>query len=254
MTPETVSCDTVASSVERIAAPAAAESPVCAFLRNPSMVEYPGRLAAMFFVSGCNFRCGFCHNAVLMGKPQRGMSWDKLRRACGKFSDLWVDAAVVSGGEPTLSPDLVPLLRLFKDRGWAVKLDTNGSNPAVLRECLPFVDYVAMDVKTSLPMYPFLTGHADTECIAESIRLILDEAPDYEFRTTVIEPLHTTEQMQEIGLAIRGAVRYVLQPFVPRDSLPDPAFRAIRRTSPDRLQELQSLLRPYVRDVTLRGN
>lgn len=229
-------------------------SPVYGFLRQPSMVDYGGHMAAVFFVSGCNFRCGFCHNAALLAEGRQGMDWKRLRRACDQFRGQWVNAAVVTGGEPTLHPGLGDLLRYFRRVGWAVKLDTNGSRPDVLRECLPLVDYIAMDIKAALSRYAELTGYEDTDTIRESVALIRSEARDGELRTTVIETFHDDKQMLEIGELIRGIRRYVLQPFVPRDDLPNPAFRACRRTPPHRMQVLKGLMRPYADEVEIRGD
>ena len=112
------------------------------------MVDYPKHFAAVFFTSGCDFTCGFCHNATLIGKKQAGLSRDKLEEAAARFKKNWVNGVVITGGEPTGADDLLDLIHFFKDRfGFSVKLDTNGSNPHRLAECLPFVDYVAMDVK-----------------------------------------------------------------------------------------------------------
>ncbi|MBN1556795.1 MAG: anaerobic ribonucleoside-triphosphate reductase activating protein [Lentisphaerae bacterium] len=232
---------------------ASPESPVYAFLRKPSMVDFPGRLAGVFFVSGCNFRCGFCHNPDLLGRHERHLAWDRLEDVCRAFGADWVDGAVITGGEPTLAPDLKPLIGFFRRRGWAVKLDTNGSRPDVLRACLPWLDYVAMDIKTGPDGYETLTGCADISAIRESIELIKAHARDYEFRTTVIETYHDEACMRQIGELIRGSRRYVIQPFVPQDHLPDPAFRALPRTSPDRLQALAACVQPLVGEVVAKG-
>lgn len=229
------------------------ESPVFAFLANPSMVDYAGHLAGVFFVSGCNFRCGFCHNPDLMRQRQAGIPWERLAAACKRFAAEWVDAAVISGGEPTLLPDLPGLLTWFRRYGWALKLDTNGSNPDVLSRCLSLVDYVAMDIKTDPEGYPGLTGFADVDRIRESIRLIREHARDYEFRTTVIEGIHDAERMRGMAELVRGARRYVLQPFVPKPDLPDPALAGKPRTSPDTLRRLQAVAAPAVTELVLRG-
>jgi pyruvate formate lyase activating enzyme len=218
------------------------------------MVDYGGHMAAVFFISGCNLRCGFCHNAALLAEGKRGLDWDRLRRACRRFRAQWVDAAVVTGGEPTLHPGLEELLRYFRDIGWSVKLDTNGSRPHVLRECLPLVDYVAMDLKAAPSRYGELTGCEDTGAISRSVDLIRSQARDYEFRTTIVESFHDNRQMTELGDLVRGARRYVLQPFVPRDDLLHPGFREEQRTSPDRMRELADLMRHYAGEVQVRGD
>jgi len=228
-------------------------SPVYAFLRNPSLVDFAGHLSAVFFISGCNFRCGFCHNAGLMGMRTAGISWARLQEVCRRFSGDWVNAAVITGGEPTLCGELKGLIEFLRGQGWAVKLDTNGSRPDALRECIGLLDYVAMDVKAGLSGYAELTGFGEVDKIQKSIAVIRDYARDYEFRTTVIPAFHTAAQMREIGEMIKGSKRYVIQPFVPRDDLPDPALRETPRTDPDCLLAFQAMLAGCVEEVKVRG-
>jgi pyruvate formate lyase activating enzyme len=165
----------------------------------------------------------------------------------------WVDGAVVTGGEPCIAPGTPQLVRLLKEQGWRVKLDTNGSRPDRLAALLPEVDYVAMDVKCAPETYPELTGFDDTDRIRESIDLLRESACAYEFRTTVLPDLHTDRELVAVGAAVRGAQRLALQAFVPRDHLPDPRYRRLPRTPPERLREAADLLRPFVRDIELRG-
>jgi len=217
------------------------------------MVDYPGKFAAVFFTSGCNFTCGFCHNASLMGKKQAGLSWDQLEEACKKFKKNWVNAAVITGGEPTLADDLPELIRFMKKFGFSVKLDTNGSNPEKLRDVLPWVDYVAMDVKTGMSGYSDLVQFPDIGKIRESIELIQSEAKDYEFRTTVIESLHTNTLMDEVAEDIKGSKRYVLQAFVPREDLPEKKYALLPRTTSSRLHELKDRMVGCADEILLRG-
>ncbi len=229
-------------------------SSIYAYLEKPSMVDYPGHFAAVFFISGCGFTCGFCHNAALMGKKQAGLTWETLEAVCEKFKKDWVNGIVMTGGEPTTADDLVELIRFFKERfGFSVKLDTNGSNPERLAACLPFIDYVAMDIKCGLSAYPEFVGFPDTGKIQRSIDLIRSKARDYEFRTTVIETVHTDEQMTEICAAIKGSHRYVLQAFVPRDELPEEQYRNAPRTTAARLHELKGLMAGCADEILLRG-
>lgn len=228
-------------------------SPIFAHLKQPSMVDFPGRLAAVMFTAGCNFRCGFCHNAALMGEAKPGLSWERIDEACRYFRDQWADGIVISGGEPTLwGAKLERLVRLYKKHGFAVKLDTNGSRPDVLRSVLPYLDYVAMDIKCRLPDYAEVTKFADTRPIVESLEAIKRSGVDHEFRTTLIEPLHTDEHLAELFDLVRGARRYVLQPFVPRDNLADRKLRQIPRTSPNRLQDARELLHGCADEVLTR--
>ncbi len=228
------------------------ESPVYALMEKPSLIDYPGFLCAVFFISGCNFSCGYCHNAVLMRKKQKNLCWNRLDEVCRKFKSQWVDAACITGGEPTLEPHLVDLIKFFKKHGFKIKLDSNGSCPAALNECLPLIDYVAIDIKADLSDYPKIARFYDKEKIKESIRLIMGSKVNYEFRTTVVTPFHTDEQMQEIGKLIKGAKRYCLQTFVPKDTLPDPTFRTLKRTTPKRLEEIKQRIISYVDEIIIR--
>lgn len=229
-------------------------SSIYAYLEKPSLVDFPKRFAAVFFISGCGFSCGFCHNAELMAKKQSGLPWNRLRTACTTFKKNWVNGVVITGGEPTTASDLPDLIRFFKQHfGFAVKLDTNGSNPERLAECLPLVDYVAMDIKCGFSAYPDIAGFQDTGKIQQSIDLIRTQAKDYEFRTTIIEPVHTDEQMEEVRETIDGSRRYVLQSFIPRDNLPKEKYRTIPRTTTARLREIRELMAGCAGEVLLRG-
>ncbi|HEY5621213.1 MAG TPA: anaerobic ribonucleoside-triphosphate reductase activating protein [Pontiella sp.] len=227
---------------------------IYAYLEKPSLVDYPGRFAAVFFTSGCSFSCGFCHNAALIGRKQEGLPRKRIENACEKFKKEWVNGVVITGGEPTCSTDLPELIDLFRnDFGFPVKLDTNGSNPESIEPLLPLVDYVAMDIKCGLSAYPDVAGFADTEKILRSIELIRTKARDYEFRTTVIESVHTDEQMDEVCRMIEGSKRYALQAFIPRDDLPGRQYRTLSRTSSARLQELKNRMSGCAEEILLRG-
>lgn len=231
-----------------------ASTSIYAYLQKPSLVDYPGHFAAVFFTSGCNFGCGFCHNAVLMGKKQAGLSWEQLEAAAVTFRQDWVNGVVITGGEPTCSSDLIDLIRFFKENfDFAVKLDTNGSNPDRLAECLSLVDYVAMDIKCALSSYPEVVHFTDTDNIRRSIELIRSGAPDYEFRTTIIDSIHTNEQMDAVGESIDGSKRYALQAFIPRDDLPGAEYRSIPRTTSARLRQLRDRMEGCAEEILLRG-
>ena len=242
-----------ASAPRKQAALPQGESPVYALLEKPSLIDYPGCLCGVFFISGCNFSCGFCHNAPLMGKKQSGLPWSRLDEICRKFKTEWVDAVCITGGEPTLAADLIQLIEFFRSYGFKIKLDTNGGRPDILKQCLPMIDFIAMDIKSGISAYAEIAGFGQPESIEESVRLIMNSGLDYEFRTTVIEPVHTDEQMIEIGELIKGAKRYCIQPFIPKDNLPDPRLREVKRTTPQRLREIETLMKPCVQKIIVRG-
>ena len=229
-------------------------SPAVSALSSVSMVDYPGRMAAVFFTSGCNFHCGYCHNAARLGRFREGMTWESFRRQCSEFRTQWADGAVITGGEPTLHPGLGEMIRELKAFGFAVKLDTNGSQPDALERVLGDVDYVAMDIKCAPAKYPEVTGFTDRAALDRSVCLIRSRARNSEFRTTVVPGMQDDADMTAIGDWIRGARRFVLQPFVPREDLPEVALRAVPRTRPQRLVQLCELLKPYAEEVLLRGD
>lgn len=219
------------------------------------MVDFPGTLAAVMFTSGCNFTCGYCHNSALMRTRREGMTWEKLKEGCDTFRDQWVKGVSVTGGEPTLwGEELVRLVEFLKHQGFKVKVDTNGSRPDVVEKLADIVDFIAMDVKCSLAKYGEFVNFDKSDRIAESVEIIRSRVPAHEFRTTIIEHFHTDEQMADIKALVTGAKRYVLQPFIPRDDLPDESFRKLFRTRASRMQELTALMSGCADTVELRGN
>ena len=152
-----------------------------------------------------------------------------------------------------MAPDLIEQIKFFKTFGFDIKLDTNGSNPDLLGECLPLVNYVAMDVKTGFSGYPDLVQFRDTEKINQSVNLLKAGSTDYEFRTTVINPFHTNEQMDEVADIVQGAKRLVLQAFIPRDDLPREQFSLLPRTPSSRLHELKDRMAGCADEILLRG-
>lgn len=238
-------------------------SPVTAILPDASMVDFPGRLAAVFFVQGCNFRCGYCHNPGLRHPPAPDLAgclpWTEIDRACRTFRDNWTEAAVVTGGEPTTSLLLRPLVERLRTHGFAVKLDTNGSRPDVLEPLLPLLDYVAMDIKFPPADYPRHTGFTDIPALERSIALLKARGPAAEFRTTVVAAWHDAAAIRSMGEWVHSvgdgtpAAQWYLQAFRPHDNLPDPACRTFPETPSSHLHALADLLRPHALHVSLRG-
>jgi len=182
-----------------------------------TLIEYPGKVSALIYTEGCNFRCPFCHNAELV-LPCKYKSLIPEKEVLQLLQERsgFLDALAITGGEPTLQPDLIEFLYKVKDLGLLVKLDSNGSRPEVLKLALhlKLVDYVAMDVKTTFDKYDSLIG-AQCNCndIKDSIDIIRDFAPDYEFRTTVA-PTITQDDLYEVAEYIKGSKRYYLQKFI----------------------------------------
>ena len=184
-----------------------------------TLVDYPGHPAAILFTGDCNFRCPFCQNAplVLSSSSEPVIAEDEIFSFLKKRKGM-LEGVVVTGGEPTLQKDLIPFLGRLKTLGYLVKLDTNGYRPEVLKSAVEsgYVDYVAMDIKTSLDEYPVVAGikNLDVSRIERSVELLKSGAVDYEFRTTVVEPLHHKENFEKIGELLKGCRRYYLQSFV----------------------------------------
>ena len=197
-------------------------------LQKMTLLDYPGKIACTVFLGGCNFRCPYCHNSeILDGNAETLMSSQDLLTFLSGRKGL-LDAVCVSGGEPTLQPDLADLLVQIKAMGYLVKLDTNGSRPEVLKELVSqnLVDYVAMDIKNSPNRYSETIGVPwKQEKIEESIRFLTEEHVDYEFRTTVIAQLHDFQSMEEMGRWVstlahgKKIKRWFVQPFTDRDTV-----------------------------------
>lgn len=189
-----------------------------------TLSDYPGQVAAIVFAQGCNFRCPFCHNAALLateGPSGASMGASDILDTLQNRRRL-LDAVVLSGGEPTLQEDLVEFLDRAKLMGLKVKLDTNGSRPAVLRELLhrDLLDCVAMDIKAPFHKYAVLAGvNIPAARIRESIALLLDRGPACEFRTTFVPGLLVEEDLKEIRSYLPPQVKYTVQPFVRKNAL-----------------------------------
>jgi len=225
-----------------------------------TLIDYPGRVAALIYTPSCNFRCPFCHNPELV-LPERIAALDLIpdERVLSLLDERrgFLDALAITGGEPTLQPDLARFIRRVKGLGYLVKLDTNGSHPEILRELFRegLLDYVAMDVKSPPERYPEFAGvEVDIALIEESIRLIESRAPDYEFRTTVA-PGMTREDIRAIARWIKGAKRYVLQRFtVPSEKgLVDPSFTALSGLTEGDLQQVFGEIEGLFPDGGVRG-
>jgi pyruvate formate lyase activating enzyme len=230
---------------------------IAGFIPN-SLLDYPEKIAAVVFTQGCNFHCPYCHNPDLVPRIPPPASSDAMDRVIDflKRRRGLVDALVVSGGEPTLQTGLVAFLRRAKQLGYLIKLDTNGSRPQTLRAILNegLVDFVAMDIKASLPDYqPHLTTECDPARLSDSIRVIMDTAPDYEFRTTCVRPFISPETFDRVLEPIRGARRYILQRFRP-DHVLEPGFFPDTNQSLTK-EDMASLLtraQPFFIDCSIR--
>ena len=223
-------------------------------LQKMTLLDYPGHVACTVFLGGCDFRCPFCHNYELaVGKSPALMDDKEFFSFLSKRKGL-LDGVALTGGEPCLRPDLPEFLSSIREMGFAVKLDTNGSHPALLGKILDLglADYVAMDIKNSPGKYALTAGlpSLDLAPVRESTALLLRSSIDYEFRTTVVDELHAEEDFEEIGQWIAGAKHYFLQPFTDREQVPFEGFHA---PSAERLKRYEQIAQKYIRDVHIRG-
>lgn len=230
---------------------------ILAGLQKNSFIDFPGRISCVLFVTGCNFVCPYCHNPELArgDYPQRIPPETALAFLKSRLGLL--EGVTLTGGEPTLNDGLVDLCQEIKRLGYAIKLDTNGSRPERLRRLLDrkLVDYVAMDLKAPLEGYqPFCTHPRIRERLSQSIRLIMQAAPAYEFRTTCVAPFIDDAGITAIATHIRGAANYVLQPFNQQAACLDPAFthRQEALLPPQRMKRLQALAAPFVNRCIIR--
>lgn len=223
-------------------------------LQKLTLLDYPQKTACTVFTGGCNLRCPFCHNGNLATEAyDTFISEDEFFSFLKKRSGL-LDGVCITGGEPTLNPDLKDFIKKIKSLGYLVKLDTNGTNPSALSELIQnnLIDYVAMDIKNSKSAYPETAGVKDLnlKVIEESVEILKSSHIDYEFRTTVVSEFHNEKNFTEIGKWLEGAKKYFLQNF--RDS----EFvlkKGLTAPTKEELISYKELLTGYIDFVDIRG-
>lgn len=224
-----------------------------------TLLDFPGKVACIIFTGGCNMRCRFCHNPEFVLPEELAKLQGNFISEEAVFNFLrerqgTLEGVVISGGEPTIMPDLDEFVAKVKDLGFLVKLDTNGNHPQVLYQLIGkgLVDYIAMDFKMSLSEYVALAGPgADVARIAQSIAFLKAGKVDYEFRTTLIREFHTPEILAEMQGTLRGAKRWCLQPFRSGVTL-DPALRTCHAFSPDEMKGIAESFSGVVGEVMIR--
>jgi pyruvate formate lyase activating enzyme len=219
-------------------------------LQKVSLIDFPDRIATVLFTSGCNLRCPFCHNWRLVLEPRNVFLSEETVFQILESRKKYVDAVVVTGGEPLMHSDIPQFLKRLKEREFVIKLDTNGFFPDVLEKSLPYLDYVAMDAKTSAEKYVLL-GANDISNYSRAIEMLKQGNVDYEFRTTVVPGFVNKEDVLKIGEIIKGAKRFAFQQFVPGDTL-DKAFNAVKPYSPEVIANFADVMRKYVDELILR--
>lgn len=228
---------------------------ICGFQKT-TLLDYPKHTASLIFTGGCNFRCPYCQNGDLVLRPNNldTIDLDYLLNHLIKRKNV-LDGVCITGGEPTLQPDLYDLIKLIKELGYDVKLDTNGTNPSVLEQLLAdgLVDYVAMDLKHTPEKYALAAGvPADMDAVKTSVDILMQTSRtfDFEFRTTVVSELHSVSDIAEIAKWISGAPRYFLQPYRESESVIQKGFSAPTKET---LAEMVTAAEEFVGQAEVRG-
>lgn len=224
-------------------------------LQKLAMVDFPGKLAATVFTGGCNLRCPFCHNALLVTRlaESPSLSEEGILSFLASRKNL-LDGMVLSGGEPLMQPGCTDFLQKVRDLGLSIKVDTNGCYPEVLRDILNrgLVDYVAMDIKNRREKYAETVGipSFDLAPIEESIQILKTSGVDYEFRTTVVQELHTADDIRAIAQWVQGAPTYALQKFVDSGNLISTGLHSPESLA---LEGFARTAAPFFKQVLVRG-
>lgn len=227
---------------------------IIAGIQKTTLIDYPGKIAATVFLSGCNFRCPWCYSSELVLpekiKKQPKISKKEFFSFLNKRKGL-LDAIVICGGEPTINEDLPDFIREIKKLGFLVKLDTNGSNPEMLRQLISerSIDYIAMDIKLPKKRYSELFLNIDD--IQKSIDILKKDNIDYEFRSTVLPKVHTKKDILSMAKWISGAKKYYLQNFKPEKTI-DPKFEQAKSYSEEDLDSIKQEIIPFFETCGIR--
>ena len=224
-------------------------------MNKTTLLDYPGHVAATLFTGGCNMRCPFCQNSTLVLVPweQPEISEQEVLAFLRRRQRI-LEGVCITGGEPTLHPDLEDFIRRVRELGYLIKLDTNGYRPQILRRLLEekLLDYVAMDIKASRERYGIACGVPELELrrIEESVELLKASAISYEFRTTVVKGIHSPEEFTAIGQWLQGCRAYYLQSFRDSGQVMEPGFAEFERRE---LEEMRERAAQYIPQTELRG-
>ena len=222
-------------------------------LQKTTLLDYPSKVAATIFTGGCNFRCPFCHNASLVTRQNTdAISEEEVLSFLSRRSGI-LDGICITGGEPLLQKDLAEFCQKVREKGLLIKIDTNGSRPKELKALIDegLVDYIAMDVKNSRELYARTCGLSDFPAeVEESIDIIMSAGIPYEFRTTVVRELHSTESIEALAEWIRGAEKYYLQSFIDSGDTIGQGYSAY---SAEEMTALLEITKKYIPTAALRG-
>ncbi len=186
-----------------------------------SFIDYPDKISTVLFTGGCNFRCPYCHNSELVNNLEEDILEEYVFDFLRKRKKM-LDAVCISGGEPTMNDDLYDFIIRVKELGYLVKIDTNGTNPNMIRRLIKdnLLDYIAMDIKAPLKKYKDITIlNVDIDAIKESINIIINSDVNYEFRTTICRELLSKQDIRDMAEYLKGSKKYVLQNFTDTDTV-----------------------------------
>lgn len=222
-------------------------------LEECTLIDFPLKIACVIYTIGCNFRCPYCHNPELVDETAREIPIDKIWKFLNARKGL-LDGVVISGGEPTLHNDLMEMISKIKEMGYLVKLDTNGTRPAVVKKLIEnnLLDYIAMDIKSPIEMYSITVGRSvHSDAIRQSIEIIMSSPVEYEFRTTVVKSLLSPDDIEQIGKEIKGAKKYYLQKFNTGRVL-SPQFKRKTTYTDEEFSSFKKTLLKYVKYCGIR--
>jgi len=220
-----------------------------------SLVDYDEKIACTLFTGGCNFKCPFCHNSSLVNLAENpnAISEEEILKYLKTRKGV-IDAVVITGGEPTLHKDLLRVIKAIKDMGFLVKLDTNGTNPEMVKELVDqnLLNYVAMDIKNSKEKYASTVGLAslDMSKIQKTIDFLMENRVDYEFRTTTIDEYHSIDDFEEIGKWLKGAKKYRIQKFIDNENCIKHGLHEFKK---ENALIAKDIVLKYINDVELRS-
>ncbi len=226
-----------------------------------SLIEYPGKIASIVWVAGCNFRCPFCYNLDLVLNPEKldSITEEEVINHL-KENKKWIDALAITGGEPTLHEDLPDFIKKVKELNLLVEIETNGTNPAMLDYLIKnkLVDYIAFDIKAPLIFEEYkkatrIINKKLFENIKKSISLVMNSNIDYEFRITVVPKLHNKEKLIQIAKQLKGIKRFCLQQFKNDVPLMENSFKNVKPYSKKELEEFYNEIKDYFKECKLKA-
>ncbi|MCC7552418.1 anaerobic ribonucleoside-triphosphate reductase activating protein [Candidatus Micrarchaeota archaeon] len=228
-----------------------------AYIQKTSLVDYPGNICSTVFTIGCNFKCPFCYNKSLVLPeefPRNPLTEEQVLSTLIKRKKF-VSAVCITGGEPTMYDELYNFIKSLKNEGFLVKLDTNGTNPKIIKKLIEnkLVDYIAMDIKNSFENYTLTTGvDTNTDNIQETIKILKNSDLEYELRITIVPSIHKIEDIEKIGM-VSGGNNFSIQIFKRTNTLIDSSLVNVAPFSQNELSMFKKTAEKYFSKVELKG-